>query len=514
MGRVMALWCPDWPVTAAQAEAGIAGRTPAGVFSANVVVACNDPARSFGIRRGMRRRDAQARCPELGVLPANPDRDARAFESVLETVEAFRPGVAPLRPGLAALPAPGRFYGGEEAAAAQLSERLVEIGIWDNRSGVADELFTAEHAARGAATQASVIVPVGASAPFLRELPVDALDDPDAGGLLHRLGIHTLGQLAELPHADVRARFGPHVAFVHAVVHGAASPVPASRTPPPELVCEVGFEPPLDSSETICFSSRLTADRFVEQLAHQGLVCTELKLEVFVEGSDPDDEPDSWRTWLHPRWFTATDVIERLHWQLQGRLRAGDIRSPVALVRLIPLTAVPESVHAEVLWGGGTDDQVARGLAKVQGMLGHDKVVRPQLQGGRTPRDRQAMVPWGERADRLRPTELPWPGSIPAPAPSVVLAEPWSAEVVDRFGKQVVVDDRGALSGEPARFRTGAPGTGWVEVGAWAGPWPVDEHWWEPLGRRVERFQLVSTDGLAWLLCRSEDGWMTEAAYE
>ena len=77
--RVMVVWCPDWSVVAALDEADRSLRSPAAVLSANVVEVCNGPARAEGVRRGQRRRDAQARCPELVLLPANPDRDARAF---------------------------------------------------------------------------------------------------------------------------------------------------------------------------------------------------------------------------------------------------------------------------------------------------------------------------------------------------------------------------------------------------------------------------------------------------
>src|SRR6476619_7919687 len=115
--RVMVVWCPDWSVVAALEEAGAPSRSPAAVLHANVVEVCNGPARSEGVRRGQRRRDAQARCPEVVLLPANPDRDARAFEPVLAIVEDLRPGVAALRPGMLAVRAPGSWYGTEATAA-------------------------------------------------------------------------------------------------------------------------------------------------------------------------------------------------------------------------------------------------------------------------------------------------------------------------------------------------------------------------------------------------------------
>ncbi|MEP9385115.1 DNA polymerase Y family protein [Nocardioides sp. KR10-350] len=515
MTRTLVVWCADWPVAAALAEAGLPRHLPAAVFHANLVQACNASAREFGVRRGMRRRDAQSRCPELLVLAADEARDHRAFEEVLTALERLRPGVMPLRPGLVALRSPGHYYGGEDEAGAAIAECVVSLGVWDVRVGIADELFTAEQAARCAALQETYAVAAGGSAAFLRTLPVSVLEDPDAVSLLQRLGLPTLGDLADLPGADVRARFGAQADWVRTVIHGGGARPVAGRTPPPELDCAVDFEPPLSSAETVCFSAKQTAERFVAGLGERQLVCTEVRIEVETEraAQEAGDGPASVRRWLHPRWFGAVDLIDRLHWQLVGTLRAGDIRSAVTRVRFVPEVVVPESVHADGLWGG-TDARVERGIARVQGMLGHEAVVAPVLQGGRSPGDRQAYVPWGDRPTGLRDRTLPWPGSIPPPAPARVFGDPWPAAVLDGGGRPVVVLPRGGVSGEPARFRPGER-EGWQPVAAWAGPWPVTELWWEPGGgRRVARFQLVGVDGRAWLVTYDSDHWITEAAYD
>lgn len=502
--RTMVVWCPDWPVVSALVEEGLSDQLPAAVFARNIVVACNAAARADGVRRMMRRRDAQARCPALVVLDAAPDRDVRAFESVLTAIEELCPGVATLRPGLAALRAPGRFYGGEPHAAAILAEHLVGLGVRDCRIGIADELFTAEQAARRAVIQDNLVVPVGGSAAFLRDLPVDVLDDPDTVSLLRRLGLRTLGDLADLPGRDVHARFGRYGVWIHRIARGDDTAVLTARTPPPELACQVDFEPPLDSVETICFSVRRTAARFVAQLGEHDLVATKVRVEA-----ECDAVVASTRSWLHPRWFGADDLVDRVHWQLQGH----PIPGPVGQVRFVPETVEPSAVHAEGLWGGGTDERVERGVARVQGMLGFEAVLVPTLQGGRAPVERQARVPWGERVTGLRPVGLPWPGSIPPPAPSRVLADPWVATVVGVGGRPVEVSERGALTCEPTRFRP-APADDWQPVAAWAGPWPVEELWWDEPARRVARFQLVGVDGRAWLVALADGCWWTEASYD
>lgn len=526
-GRVLVVWCPDWSVVAALTEEGLSTAVPAAVLGRNVVEVCNDAARAEGVRRGMRRRDAQSRCPELVLLDSDPDRDARAFETVLGVVERLRPGVAPLRPGLMAVRAPVRFGGGEAHAAALYAEMLVEAGVWDVRIGIADDVFTAEQAARRAGVQAHEVVAAGGSSAYLRGLPVDALlADPEAGelvSLLHRLGLRTLGELAELAPGDVSRRFGVHGLQVYRRVRGEEGGPLAARTPPPELACEVAFEPPLDSVEAICFSVRTTAERFVAGLAERQLVGTAVRVEASCAGPRGEDVVVSSREWLHPRHFSARDLVDRVHWQLQGQAQ-GSVRSrravvavtePVTRVRFVPATAEPAAAHAEGLWGGGASELVERGMARVQALLGYDAVRVPVAQGGRTPAARQTSVPWGERSRVVRSPQQPWPGQIPGPAPARVFAEPLPGELIDHAGLPVEVDERGWVSAEPATVRV--PDVGWLPVDAWAGPWPMDEAWWEDTGsplRRAARFQVVGVDGRAWLLACVDGGWWIEAGYD
>ena len=531
MTRVLVVWCPDWPVVAALAETTAThgppvAPAPAAVLTRSAVVACNGPARAEGVRRGMRRRDAQARCPELVLLSDNPDRDTRVFEPVLAAVEALRPGVAPLRPGLLAVRSPGRFYGGEEHAAAIIAERLVENGVWDCRIGIADDLFSAEQAARLAEVQGWRVVPDGGSASFLRELPVEVLDtggtdEGDLVGLLQRLGLRQLGDLAALPARDVLTRFGAYGAKVHRLARGVDPVQPATRAPPPDLVREVSFEPPLASVEAVCFSVRRAAEEFVAGLGDRGLVCTAVRIEA--EGDDRHRSLLSRRTWVHSRWFAVADLVDRVHWQLQATPEGVTVGAPVGLIRFVPETVEPAAAHADGLWGGDNDDRVDRGVARVQAMLGYDAVVVPVRQGGRSPADRQALVPWGERPTGLRPSDLPWPGQVPSPAPTRVFAEPLATSVVGPAGQPVSVTDRGGVTCEPASFTVpvsrGGGSPGWQPVEAWAGPWPVDEQWWErdagdATRGRIARFQVVGADGRAWLMRCEGDRWWTEAGYD
>jgi protein ImuB len=159
--RQLVIWCPDWPVVAAATQLGLSLQLPLAVFDRGEVFACSAMARVEGVRRGMRRRDASARCPELTVLERNTASEIRTFEDVLSAIEEISAGVAPVRPGLCALRVPSRFYGGEKEAAAVVAEHLVGAGVWDFRIGIADGIFAAEHAARRAASQDCWIIARG-----------------------------------------------------------------------------------------------------------------------------------------------------------------------------------------------------------------------------------------------------------------------------------------------------------------------------------------------------------------
>jgi protein ImuB len=499
MSRVLVVWCPDWPAMVHMAERE--ADTPLAVLASRFVLACTPAARAEGVRRGMRRRDAQSRCPDLVVVEHTPDADARAFEPVLTRIEDLSPGVAPIRPGLAALTVPARYYGGEAEAAAVLTEALVgDLGVWDVRCGIADGVFAAEQAARRAAVQDCLVVEPLQSAAFLAHLSVDVFDDAEFAGLLHRLGVHTLGDFAQLPAADVHTRFGVDGATRHRLARGIEVTSVARRAVPPDFAVQVAFEPPLDSAETLAFSTRRIADEFVDRLAEHGGVATAVRIELEGESLTMA------RTWRHPRWFGATDLVDRVRWQAPG------FAEGVSRVRFVPELVESAGDHADGLFGGGTDEAVSRGVARVQSMIGPELVQSVALQGGRSPRERHLSTTWGERPLIARDGQRPWPGSIPAPAPSTVLVEPVEALVVGAEGQPVVVTGRGGLIGEPARVRIGAT---WHHVDAWAGPWPLDERWWdEQASRRIARFQVVGTGGQAWLMTMENSRWWLEAVYD
>ena len=84
--------------------------------------------------------------------------------------------------------------------------------------------------------------------------------------------------------------------------------------------------------------------------------------------------------------------------------------------------------------------------------------------------------------------------------------------VADEHGRPVVVGGRGELSAPPAMLTVGT-GSPQAIVG-WAGPWPLDERWWDASRhRRLARFQVVTADGAAHLVVVERQHWRVVASY-
>lgn len=517
--RAIVLWCPDWPVIAARQRLELPAEAPLALVEKGMVFACSAEARADGVKRGLRVREAQSRCPQLEVVLYDPVLDARAFEPVLAAIEEITPGVQAVRPGTCVLRArgPARYYGGEEAAAAELLRRLEHLegvagpALGDVRAGIADGPFAAEQAARSTGTARVRIVPPGGSPAFLAPLPVAQLGLVELTPLLRRLGLRTLGDLARLDRVDVRERFGERGEHAHDLASGMDGAAVVPRVPPRVLDRAIEFEPPLDRVDQVTFAFRATAEQFVAGLTKAGLVCTSVRIEVTDESGRVSD-----RTWLHPRLFSASDVVDRVRWQLQG---AGSVESglasPISRVTVAPQAVDDIGHHEDGLWGGGADERIHHGLTRVQGMLGHDAVVTATIGGGRALSDRQVLVPWGDRPVGVARTDRPWPGSLPAPAPSTVFEVPRPVAVLSDSGEPVEVTDRGDLTAPIASFSPTGAARDARPVDSWAGPWPVRERWWDAtLARAMHRFQLVDADGTAWLLSLTGTAWFAEARYD
>ncbi|MSO40488.1 MAG: hypothetical protein EXQ70_01070 [Solirubrobacterales bacterium] len=186
-------------------------------------------AEALGVRSGMRLGEALSRCPELALVPPDPERSDRDWEGVMRRLEGIGAEVEAGRPGEAFFEAGGLrgLWGGLEGV---LARAHGAGGDGAARAAAAPGRFCAYAASAWALPRGGPpIVAEGRAREFLAPLPVSLLHgrirarrggaraltgaDPGAENLpneLERLGIGTLGQLANLPRGAVADRFGAH----------------------------------------------------------------------------------------------------------------------------------------------------------------------------------------------------------------------------------------------------------------------------------------------------------------
>lgn len=548
--RTLALWCPDWPAMAAAAEADLPPLHPVAVLSANRVVACSATARAVGVRRGMRKRQAQAVCPEMTVVAADEGRDGRLFDPVVAAVAEVIPTLEVLRPGLLVIPGDraARYFGGMEALAEELVDVVSACGI-ESQVGIADEIFTAVLAAR----HGHQVEPGGDRA-YLAGRPVadlalePSMSDPsrvELVDLLRRLGIGTIGAFAEMDIADVATRFARDAVLAHRLANALPGRVPSGRHLPTELDVDHTCDPPVDRIDVAAFIGRTLAEKLHRRLRDAAVACTRLTIEAITERGQQHS-----RTWHCAQPLTPETTADRIRWQLEGWLTGGrrgnggrgtngggtsgpgkDTRpdSPIVRLRLIPVEVVEAgALHYQLsdALSGGTavdpdvEERARRSLVRIQGLLGGDAVRIPVLSGGRGPAEQITMVSLGDERTPRRDPSAPWPGHLPQPTPTVLVET--AVSVLDAVGQPVRVTDRGAFTAEPVTVRLSeSPGGGKSRKTSWglcwwAGPWPVGMDRASAAGTTelIARAQVLLDDSRALLLCYRGGEWIVEGVYE
>jgi protein ImuB len=262
-------------------------------------------AEAFGLHPGMRLGEALARCPRLTLVPADPAGVADSWERLLVRLESIGAAVEPERPGLVCFDARGllRLHGGVEGVLAS-ARRALRVPA---RFGVAPSRFAAVAAATRARARRPEIVAGGpgslvggsgspAGGPgklgrrvpsaaantrdrdrdraraYLAPLPVSLLRSrpalaelPEA---LERLGVKTLGELAEQPAAALADRFGKAGLLAHRLANGGDSAL--STRPAREFVRETLELPEAASGLQLERGLGLLIDRLLARRERRG----------------------------------------------------------------------------------------------------------------------------------------------------------------------------------------------------------------------------------------------------
>lgn len=184
-----------------------------------VVASCSYAARHFGVHSAMAMSQAVKLCPGLLIVPARHSAYGEVSRQVMARLHRLAPLVEQISIDEAFLDVTDLPEPADELARRLQTTIREELGL-PCSLGVATNKLVAKiannvgkAAARGGGSpNAITVAPPGQEAAFLAPLPAIELwgVGPKTAERLASLGIHTIGELAAWPAADLAKRFGKH----------------------------------------------------------------------------------------------------------------------------------------------------------------------------------------------------------------------------------------------------------------------------------------------------------------
>ncbi len=264
--------------------------------------------------------------------------------------------------------------------------------------------------------------------------------------ILHKWGIHTLGQFAALDKEQVGARLGPEAIQMWERANGQSNRLLKLIRPPESFEESFEFENEIETAEPLLFMLR----RFLEQLSLRlsaiYLVAKELTLRITFANKQQYE-----RVFKIPQSTTDVDLLFRM---LHTHLENFKSEHPIVAVALeAQATKPPKQQFGLFEMTLRNPHQLSETLARLTALLGTDRVGTPVLEETHRPdtfrmepfswNAAESAVPSGELPDALRTahTTTALRRFRPVAPASVFISENWHLQSEKIRGK--VVDQRG-----------------------------------------------------------------------
>jgi protein ImuB len=305
--------------------------------------------------------------------------------------------------------------------------------------------------------------------------------------ILHKWGIHTLGQLAALDKEQLGARLGPESISMWERANGRSNRLLKLIRPPESFQESFEFEREIETAEPLLFMLR----RFLEQLSLRlsalYLVAKELTLRITFANKQ-----------IYERIFKipqATNDIDLLFRMLHTHLENFKSEHPITAVSLEAQPIKPPKQQFGLFETTlRNPHQLSETLARLTALLGADRVGTPVLEQTHRP-DAFRMEPftWNvstvSTADTAASTEEKRPALRrfrPVAPASVFISESWHLQSEKIRGK--VVDNRG--------------------------PYLISGNWWDEKSWERAEWDLQLRNGSVIRAHKSEGTWKIDGVYD
>jgi protein ImuB len=320
--------------------------------------------------------------------------------------------------------------------------------------------------------------------------------------ILHKWGIHTLGQLAALDKEQLGARLGPEAIRMWERANGRSSRV-LKLVRPSELFEEsFEFENEIETAQPLLFMLR----RFLEQLAVRlgaiYLVAKELTLQITFANSR-QDEPAVADKQVYERVFKIpqpTNDVDLLFRMLQTHLENFRSKHPIVAVALSAQPIKPASEQFGLFETTlRNPHQLSETLARLTALLGSERVGTPVIEETHRP-----------DAFRMEPFSWAVASAVPSGQSSHALRTAHTTAALRRFRPAVSASlllDEDTL----AHVRSAEIFEDVIEQ---RGPYLLSGNWWDEKSWARAEWDLQLQNGELIRCHESEGTWEIDGVYD
>ena len=316
--------------------------------------------------------------------------------------------------------------------------------------------------------------------------------------ILHKWGIHTLGQLAALNKEELRDRLGPEAVRLWERANGTSTRLLKFVQPPETIDESFEFDHEIETAEPLLFMLR----RFLEQLALRlssiYLVARELTLTITFANKETHI-----RVFKIPQPTVDVDLLFRM---LQTHLENFKSEHPIVAVALTAQPIRPVSQQFGLFETAlRNPQQLYETLARLSALLGNDRVGTPVLEETHRPDAfRVEAFSWQVGAiDPNRPSQNA--GATPL---SGAATEEKSKIALRRFrppaNTSVFVSDQSYLESDKIRG----------QIVDQNGPFLLSGNWWDEKAWAHAEYDMQLENGELVRAHESENSWKLDGIYD
>jgi protein ImuB len=506
--RIACLYVPDFPLAALlRLQPELCGRAVAVVDGSGPrakVVAVSSRAARSGVAVGFSVAQATSIASSLVTRSASPDAARAAQAALCDAAACFSPRLEDAGAGIAYLDLEGlvgSLFASESQLATALAQRASQLGL-DAHVGVASSKVAARLAARDGG--GVVVVPAGEEWSFLAPLPLAILEPGrELAVLLHRWGIHRIGDLAALPIEAVGTRLGPQGVQLVRRARGEDEHPLQSRPLSPCFEEGIDLDYGIETLEPFLFVLRGLLDRLTARLQVRGLVCGDLGLSLRLSTSGRDERTVA----VAAPSNDVKSLLALVRLQLEAH-------PPGAAVESLRVSAAPERLRAAQLDlfcpGGPAPARLAATLARLTAICGADRIGAPAVADDHRP-DAFGMTSFqgAKGFGGYGVTE----GIQQPPTPNPLAPNPLIVALALRAIRPPLAIEVFCECDRPA-FVRGDHFAGRVVHAA--GPWRVQAQWWKDARYARDYYDAQLSNGCVYRLYRdlAAPGWFVDGVYD